>query len=662
MNESTLRTLLGDELAEATSLDLRQTMGLHSTPGASATADVDPDAPTMVLDDHRSSTEEGHEALEDVRLVDTGYELIEEVGRGGMNVVFRARQLGLEREVAVKRLRSKRRSSRSARWSFLSESAVTAQLDHPNVIPIYGMSVDESGDVALAMKLMRGNSWAHRLREDFAEHDSAEPPPNLDENLQVLLGVANAIAFAHSRGVLHRDLKPENVMLGDYGEVLVVDWGLAVRFTETEMGVRAPHKSGVRRTAGTPVYMAPEMVEATGDALGPWTDVYLLGGLLHEVLTGRPPHRGKNLIDVLLSAFDSSPPVFSAAVPVELQDICRQALAREPSDRFASAIEFRDAIRDFLAHSESLQICQRSAARLERSQQTVEQGLDHQNRARVYSELRDAISGFAAAREVWPENAVAAQGEADARLLLARSALDMGELGTAESALEGQTSEEAEELSGQIRAAVAAGERTLRTTRRVSVTLLVVQLAIAATLGVWGFYELREYHYEVEVAELKRLTPLVALAIKASNATTGEALGPLVARISRDMSSQGPVRLTVTNAAGDVLADSEIDPATLENHASRPEFIAAARLGVGTFTRFSDTLNEDMVFYAIPIRGAGGEPILYVRAALPIEFVTTQLRGLVAAVGMSFIVSVVAMCLVTMLLTRHLTRAIERIR
>ncbi|MDG2304871.1 MAG: protein kinase [Candidatus Binatia bacterium] len=662
MNESTLRKLLGTDLAEASGSDLRGTLGAGVTL-SDTEADVDPDALTLVLDGQGVSTgEDGIEPLGESHLIDTGYELVEEVGRGGMNVVFRARQMGLEREVAVKRLRSKRRASRSARWAFLSEAAVTAQLDHPNVISIYGMSVDAAGDVALAMKLMRGKSWSHRLRQDFAGHEPGSPPPKLDENLQVLLGVANAIAFAHSRGVLHRDLKPENVMIGDFGEVLVVDWGLAVRFSDTDMGVRAPHKSGVRRTAGTPVYMAPEMVEATGDGLGPWTDVYLLGGLLHEILTGRPPHKGSKLLDVLLSAFDSSPPIFAAEVPVELQDVCRRALAREPADRYATVVEFRDAVREYLAHSESLRICQRSALRLAEARETLESGIDVENRAQVYSELRDVIAGFAAARDVWDENRVATEGESDARLLLAQSALEMGELGTAESALRGQSSDEAETLRVQIGDTALTRERTLRTTRHVSVSLLLLQLAIGLALAFWGFFELRAYHHEVEVAELKRLTPLAALIVKGARTTDSAELNPLIARIVRDMASQGPLRLTVTDPSGDVVADSEADPSELPNHATRPEFIAAARLGAGTSTRMSNTLHEEMVYFALPVRDAAGEPILFVRAALPLDFVTTKLRALVAAVGVSFLVSIVAMCLVTMLLTRHLTRAIERIR
>lgn len=657
MNESTLRTILGKDLAEASDLDVRETLG-H--PSSGTAADVDADAPTLVLEDSQGAA--GDDGRQGETLVETGYELVEEVGRGGMNVVFRARQAGLEREVAVKRLRSKRRSSRSSRWSFLSEAAVTAQLEHPNVVPVYGLSVDTAGDVALAMKLLRGKSWAHRLREDFAEHEATSAPPGLDGNLRILIAVANAVSFAHSRGVLHRDLKPENVMIGEYGEVLVVDWGLAVRFAEGDAGVRAPHCSGVRKTSGTPVYMAPEMVEAAGDRLGPWTDVYLLGGLLHEVLTGRPPHAGTKLMDVLLSAFDSSPPVFSAAVPFELQDVCRRALAREPSDRFSSAVAFRDAIEDYLAHSESLQICQSSAERLERSRRTVEAGVDVENRAQVYSDLRDVIAGFGAAREVWPANAVAAEGEEEARLLLARSALEMGELGTAESALREQGGEEVEQLRGEISDAVVARERTLRTTRRVSVSLLLVQLVIAVALGVWGFYELRQYHHEVEIAELKRITPLAALVIKEAGKQDSAALQPVVARIARDMASQGPVRLTVTDPGGVVLADSEVDPVTLPNHGDRPEFIAAGRIGSGTATRHSDTLHQEMVYFAMPVRDAAGEPLLLVRAAFPLDFITAQLRGLVAAVGVAFVISVVAMCLVTMLLTRHLTRAIQRIR
>ena len=661
VDESTLRTLLGTDLAEDSDFDLHGTLGLPTVPALGGIDPESAEAPTVVLEDDDPG-QAGDESISESALVETGYELVEEIGRGGMNVVFRARQLGLERDVAVKRLRSKRRSHRFARWSFLSEAVATAQLDHPNVMPIHGLSVDNAGDVALAMKLMRGKSWAQRLREDFADPDGKQAPPNLDQNLQVLVAVCNAVSFAHSKGVLHRDLKPDNVMIGEFGEVLVVDWGLAVRFSDTDLGVRAPHRSAVRKLAGTPVYMAPEMVEGNGDALGPPTDIYLLGGVLHSVLTGQPPHQGDKLIDVLLEATEARPPVFPGSVPAELQDICRRALARAPGDRFESVAEFRDAIEGYRSHSESLALCTRAVDRLAQCRETSEAGIDFDNRAHLYSDLRDVIASFSAAREIWPANAVAAEGEVEARLLLARSALSMGELGAAESALTGQSGEEVADLRGRIDEALAGRERTLRSTRRASFFLVVLQLVVALALGTWGYFELRAYHYDIEVAELKRVTPLAAMAIGMSKETDAEGLVPLVQRIAEEIAQQQPFRLTVTDPGGHVLADSERSPSTLPNHWTRPEFADAAREGIGVSSRYSETLKLEMVYLALPVRDAAGEIVLYVRGALPLDFVNQELQALVAAVGISALLSVIAICLVTILLSRHLGKALQRLR
>ncbi len=653
MDERRLRTLLGPELLEDSGIDLGQTMG--RTTGAWT---AESEAETLVLE---GSGPESGEGIGE-QLVESGFELVEEVGRGGMNVVFRARQAGLEREVAVKRLLSRRRASRSARWAFLSEAAVTAQLDHPNVIPVYGLSLDSAGDAALAMKLMRGKTWRHRLREQFAGHGPEDPPPDLEGNLRVLIGVANAVAFAHSRGVLHRDLKPDNVMIGDFGEVLVLDWGLAVRFRATDSAVRAPSAASVEKMAGTPVYMAPEMVEGKGADLGPPTDVYLLGGLLHEILTGRPPHAGRKLADVLLAAFESRPPLFPASVPTELQDICRKALAQAPEERFPTAVEFRDAIEDYLAHSESLQICAASMQGFEACKARIESGVELEDRADVYSELRDAIAGFSAARGVWPENRIAEEGEARARLLLAGFALDMGELGTAESALRGQAGEDAESLHRQISEAARKRAATLRTTRRVSIALVVLQLLVGTALGLWGRDELRAYHFESEVAELRRLAPITALAIRQSGARDRAELAPLADRIARDLATGGPIRVTIAALDGAVLADSEMDAGGLENHADRKEFIEALRSGAGWTVRWSQTLGQELLYYAIAVRGANGAPILLARLAVPVDFIAAELRALVGAVSVAFVLSVLIMSFLTMLLTRHLRRAIEQIR
>ncbi|MBM4266566.1 MAG: hypothetical protein FJ144_08155 [Deltaproteobacteria bacterium] len=651
MDEGKIRDLLGEVGADS-DFDLRRTIKTQ----VGATADGDPDAPTLLLQPENEEAEEvgGAEGL-----LDSGFELVEEVGRGGMSLVFRARQHGLDRDIAVKRLRSRRRESRSARWSFLSEALVTGQLEHPNVIPIYGISVDGSGELALGMKLTRGRTWAHVLREERAV-PGASPETTLASNLRILLGVMNAVSFAHSRGVIHRDLKPENVMIGEFGEVLVLDWGLAVRFSDTEMGVRAPHCSSVRRPSGTPVYMAPEMVEARGDRFGPWTDVYLLGGLLHEILTGKPPHRGAKLVDVLRAAYESTPPIFGESVPVELQDACRRALAREPSDRFASVAEFRAAIEDYLQHQESVKISDRAARTLAECRATATAGVDANNRGELYARLGEAIAGFSQARFAWPESDVAAEGEEAARLLLAHSALGMGDLGTAESALRGVESDAGAVLAAQVAEAAAVRERTLRTTRRVGFALILVQVAVVVLLGVWGYFELRRFHYRSEVAALHAITPLAALAIRAQGTNDPEKVQQVVSRIAHDLVNQAPLRLTVIDGNGKLVADTDERAARLEDRSNRPEFEAAEDEGEGHARRWSDSLEQEMVYYALPVRDAEHRPTLYVRAGLPLSWISDQLWTLVTAVAIGLLTSLVVGSIATILLTRHLTRAIHR--
>ena len=144
------------------------------------------------------------------------YELLEVIGEGGMGVVYAARQSSIARTVAVKMLKPSAKVGEEQRDKFISEAVVTGELDHPNIVPIYDLGANDDGALFYSMKRVQGTPWDKVLHQK-----------TLDENLSILLRVADAVAFAHARGVMHRDLKPENVMLGDYGEVLVMDWGLA---------------------------------------------------------------------------------------------------------------------------------------------------------------------------------------------------------------------------------------------------------------------------------------------------------------------------------------------------------------------------------------------------------------------------------------------------
>jgi hypothetical protein len=287
-----------------------------------------------------------------------------QIGRGGFSDVFCATQTALKRTVAVKRPRRQdgdRRKLLMDEPAFSREGLVTALLDHPNIVPVYDLAFDALGVPMLAMKLVEGTPW-NRLVDSDAELPVTE---KLARHLPVLLLAARAVEFAHSRGILHRDLKPSQVVVGDYGETYLMDWGLAAGLpgfrTGTGIAVdevatplaRAPNP------AGTAAYMAPEQTINSPAHLGTWTDVYLLGGMLYYILTGRAPHQQ----DGAFSAFQHAaagivdPPeqhARGAAIPPELSRLCMAALTREPESRIQRASEFVGGIESFLSGRERI--------------------------------------------------------------------------------------------------------------------------------------------------------------------------------------------------------------------------------------------------------------------------------------------------------------------
>jgi tetratricopeptide (TPR) repeat protein len=233
--------------------------------------------------------------------------------------------------------------------------------------------------------------------------------------------------------LIHRDLKPENVMVGDYGEVLVMDWGLALDvsaiFGRTPVEERAPAAIGQSVTAGTPSYMAPEMALGDGGRLGPWSDVYLLGAILHEILTGNPPHSGQSVMDCLVNAAQAKEPRLHERVPEELQKLVKKALAPLPQDRHGHAKAFLEDLETYLSHRESVELSLKAFMKL---------GVLRQRGAKLtqedgYPGYASVISSFEQALELWDGNQRAAQGLEEARFGYARLALECGDLGLAET-------------------------------------------------------------------------------------------------------------------------------------------------------------------------------------------------------------------------------------
>ncbi len=433
------------------------------------------------------------------------YELQDEIGRGGMGVVYRATQGSLRRDVAVKTL-IPGRGGGLAREQFVAEALVTGALDHPNVIPVHELGETGQGEVFLAMKLVRGHSWHDLLHPRTDAHKKAAEGWDQRRHVDVLISVCNAIAFAHSRGIAHRDLKPANIMVGDFGETMVMDWGISldVREPRPEQPL-GPHKDDATGPAGTPCYMAPEQAEARNRDIGPWTDVFQLGAMLHEVITGAPPHKGAQLMDVLHAASRAEPPTYDDDVPSALQAICRQAMARDPADRFADAAAFLAALRTWLGNAESLRLSD-EGDRLLASLVAGEVAMEER-----YGLYARALSRHEQALHLWADNEPASRGQARAAIHFAEEALERGDAGLASAQLallEGHRHADRPRCE-----TTAMGVRRLGSGRlRAGIGAVV---AIALALLIWqGLEEVTA----TKQAELKRREMIGALDHRATKA------------------------------------------------------------------------------------------------------------------------------------------------
>jgi serine/threonine-protein kinase len=372
-------------------------------------AGIDPD--TLVLDDNGTLPLQGDQTRVDgpalPRLGSEELRVLDTLGAGGMAVVERAVQVPLAREVAVKR------ASPDTTQDLVVEARTTGHLEHPNVVPVYALGRDESGEVLLVMKRIEGRSWRELLEEDADD---------LDRHLDILTEVCRAVHFAHERGVLHRDLKPDNVMVGPFGEVYVLDWGIAVGLDE-----RAPDaipKPETLEIVGTPGFMAPEMCEP-GAKLSRATDVYELGATLYRVLTGHRAHtpNSTRVVRVLVRTVMSEHADPGAGVPAELRSICLRATAREPEARHPTADALRLDLERYRAFAAVLRIVDEAIARVARLEELDDDPERDGEASRAYHEAR---FGLEQALRERPELTDARAALERAHLAMARRELRRG--------------------------------------------------------------------------------------------------------------------------------------------------------------------------------------------------------------------------------------------
>jgi serine/threonine protein kinase len=267
------------------------------------------------------------------------YAVYEEIGRGGMGIVYRARQRRLDREVAVKVLRGYEFASTEARQRFRAEATAAARLQHPGIVTIHDIGEDDEV-LWFSMDLLPGQNLADRVREYPLPARSAA---------ECTRSVAEAVQHAHDRGILHRDLKPSNILIGEDGQPRIADFGIARRLDPEGDVTIAPHLTETGQALGSPGYASPE--QAFGGKADARTDVYGLGALLYHLLTGRPPFQGPTRDSILLQLRESDPVAprrLNPTVPRDLQTICLQALHKDPARRYASARAFAEDISRFL--------------------------------------------------------------------------------------------------------------------------------------------------------------------------------------------------------------------------------------------------------------------------------------------------------------------------
>ena len=396
------------------------------------------------------------------------YTWLSEVGKGGLGKVWLARDNDLVREVALKEIRPDT-ASRNAIRMLIKEAQITGQLQHPNIVPVY--EVSRGGRPFYTMKLVKGETLAkaiQRHHQQFAaggvpgdsfdvsrtltptaswnRHDesrraerTAAGSLSMQRLMSVFLNVCDALAYAHSRGVIHRDLKPLNIVLGDYGEAIVLDWGLARKVGEKDDDAVSIRITGDAQTEatqagallGTPGYMAPEQASGHIDLMDQRTDVYGLGAILFEILAGRAPHRKtdhETIADLLRRIATGDTPharELAPSLPEELDAICATAMGKTRDERYQTAKDLKAALLEFQVHKESIDLAASAAGELDKAR-----------RSNDYQDFSRALFGFEEAIRQWPANTRASAGITETRTAYAQSAFEHGDYDLALSLLE----------------------------------------------------------------------------------------------------------------------------------------------------------------------------------------------------------------------------------
>jgi serine/threonine protein kinase/WD40 repeat protein len=504
------------------------------------------------------------------------FRLIEILGRGGTGEVWSAHDTELDRVIAIKRpLASGQLQNTKTQEGIVSlfqqEAHLSARLDHPNIVPIYSWGLDQTNRPLMAMKLVKGTNWEALICGD--RHLSLRK--RLKKHLGTLITVARTVAFAHSHGMIHRDLKPQQVMVGEFGETYLMDWGLAVKFATDDDIKKVRDQCAaippvtrdcldrVPCPAGTPNYMAPEQTTIDPYGLGPWTDVFQLGGILYYLLTGFTPINGQDRNETILAAAQGViiPPQdrkTNHVIPEELASLCMQALEPDYLQRTITATAFANTLETYLQSADVRELVDRY---IQQATQLAQKPLE-ENHAEDYSRLEQRAQILRQARNLDPESPRVQTAHQNAVRELVGIAIDNGNYSAAlHHARELDASSERSIFQ---QAVACAQERILAEKRKIRRTVisLLGGLATLVCLFVWNQIRAQSERIQSQQQrniELKQSTEKLQAAL--DRADQQAALTNATLRLSQIEQYSSVMRMASTRLTDPELADPMVGAA-----------------------------------------------------------------------------------------------------
>jgi serine/threonine-protein kinase len=346
------------------------------------------------------------------------------IGKGGLGQVDAAKQLCFGRRIAIKRVRSDRGNA-FAEEQLRREAQLMGKLEHPAIPPVHLVGQDDNDQITLVMKFIEGCSWLEIINRDYKKVSPHKLPQwYIEKHLNYFLRIGEALEFAHQKSIIHRDIKPENVVVGSYGEVYLIDWGIAFHLDKN----KTLNDHGY---AGTPCYASPEMV--TKKPM--WdirSDVYLMGATLFHIFSGNVPHRGKTVSDVFTKILDEPAPKLADSTPSGLREICSRAMAKDPHDRYTSVHGMLEDIRHFLSHGELTELYSRACKDFAQ--------LKEVSKSKIVSDEIEVIGSRCRYRleqinQSWPENHAAKEQLCQCLMILTDDAVNRKRLAAARALL-----------------------------------------------------------------------------------------------------------------------------------------------------------------------------------------------------------------------------------